>query len=49
LRQMGVRAITPAIHTNAMQAYDSLIKISELSDQIVALHDVSYKSVERIP
>lgn len=49
LRQMGVRAITPAIHTNAMQAYDSLIKILELSDQVVALHDISYKSVERIP
>jgi len=49
LRQMGVVAVTPAIHTNAMQAYDSLIKISELSNQIVALHDISYKSVERIP
>ncbi len=49
LRQMGVRAITPAIHTNAMQAYDSLIRIQELADQVVALHDISYKSVERIP
>lgn len=49
LRQMGVRAITPAIHTNAMQAYDSLIKIQELADQVVALHDMSYKSVARIP
>jgi len=49
LRRMGVRAITPGIHTNAMQAYNSLIKISELSDQIVALHDISYRSVERIP
>jgi hypothetical protein len=46
---MGVPAITPAIHTNAMQAYDSLVKISGLSNQIVALHDISYKSVERIP
>ena len=49
LRQTGVRAITPAIHTNAMQAYDSLIKIQELADQVVALHDISYKSVARIP
>ena len=49
LRQMGVRAITPAIHTNAMQAYDSLIKILELADQVIALHDISYKSVGRIP
>lgn len=49
LRRMGVRAITPAIHTNAMQAYDSLIKILGLADQVIALHDISYKSVERIP
>ena len=49
LRQMGVRAITPGIHTDAMQAYDSLIKLQELSDQVIALHDTSYKSMERIP
>jgi glyoxylase-like metal-dependent hydrolase (beta-lactamase superfamily II) len=49
LQQMGVRAIAPGIHTDAAQAYDSLIKLLELSDQAVALHDPSYKSVERIP
>ena len=49
LRQMGVRAITPGIHTDAMQAYDSLIKLQELSDQVIALHDMSYKLMERIP
>lgn len=49
LRQMGVRAITPGIHTDAMQAYDSLIRLQELSDQVIALHDTSYNSMERIP
>jgi N-acyl homoserine lactone hydrolase len=49
LRQMGVRAIAPGIHTNAMQAYDSLIAILERTDRVVALHDISYQSVERIP
>ena len=49
LSQMGVPAITPGIHTNPMQAYDSLIKISGLSDRIIALHDISYTSMERIP
>jgi len=44
-----MRVITPGIHTNAMQAHDSLIKLLELSDQVIALHDASYKSVERIP
>jgi len=49
LRQMGVRAITPGIHTDAMQAHDSLIKLLELSDQVIALHDAAYKAMERIP
>jgi len=49
LRQMGIRVIAPGIHTNAMQAHDSLIKLLELSDQVIALHDASYKSVGRIP
>jgi len=49
LRQAGVRAITPGIHTNAMQAYDSVIKVLELADQVIALHDISYKSAERLP
>lgn len=49
LQQMGVPAITPGIHTNAMQAYNSLIKVSELSNQVIALHDILYRSVERIP
>lgn len=48
MRQMGVPVITPGIHTNPMQAYDSLIKISGLSDRIVALHDISYSSMTKI-
>ena len=49
LRQAGVRAITPGIHTNAMQAYDSVIKVLELADHVIALHDISYKLAERLP
>ena len=48
LREMGVRAITPGIHTNAMQAYDSLIKLLEMSDQVISLHDTSYRSLEAV-
>jgi N-acyl homoserine lactone hydrolase len=49
LQDMGVRAIAPGIHTNAMQAYDSIIKTLEVSDQVVALHDMAYRSMETIP
>ena len=49
LTQVGVRAITPGIHTNAMQAYDSLIKLLELSDHVIALHEATYDTVESLP
>jgi glyoxylase-like metal-dependent hydrolase (beta-lactamase superfamily II) len=49
LKDMGVPAITPGIHTNAMQAYDSLTRIQEAADHVVALHDMSYRSAEHIP
>jgi N-acyl homoserine lactone hydrolase len=49
LKRMGVAAIAPGIHTNAMQAYDSLTRLLGLTDRIVALHDIRYRSVNRIP
>jgi N-acyl homoserine lactone hydrolase len=49
LREMGVSAIPPGIHTNAMQAYDSLTRVLDLTEQVVALHDISYQSMDRIP
>ena len=49
LRQVGIHAITPGIHTNAMQAYDSLIKLLELSDHVIALHESTYDTMERLP
>jgi N-acyl homoserine lactone hydrolase len=49
LKQMGISVITPGIHTNAMQAYDSLARILASAQQIVALHDMSYQSVGTIP
>jgi N-acyl homoserine lactone hydrolase len=49
LKQMGVVAIAPGIHTNSMQAYDSLIRILESADQVVALHDMAYRSMDIIP
>jgi hypothetical protein len=32
-----------------MQAYDSLTRIQEAADHVVALHDMSYRSAEHIP
>ncbi len=49
LQDVGIRAIAPGIHTNAMQAYDSIIKTLEASDQVIALHDMASASMETIP
>lgn len=49
LRQMGVRAIAPGIHINAAQGFDSLVRLQQLGAQVLPLHDISYRSVTRIP
>jgi glyoxylase-like metal-dependent hydrolase (beta-lactamase superfamily II) len=49
LKEMGVSAIPPGIHTDAMQAWDSLTRVQDLADRVVALHDISYRSVDRVP
>ena len=36
--------IVPTIHTNVLEAYDSLIKIKERADRVLPLHD-SYKNL----
>ncbi len=41
--------IPPGIHTNATQAYDSILKIKEIADIIVPLHEPTFADKETIP
>ncbi len=42
-------AITPGVHINAVQAYDSAQKIKEMADILIPLHDLSIGRMKRIP
>ncbi|MFC1488534.1 N-acyl homoserine lactonase family protein [Thermodesulfobacteriota bacterium] len=42
-------AITPGVHINVMEAYDSAQKIKEMADILIPLHDLSIGRLKRIP
>ena len=41
--------LTPGIHQNALQLFDSMLKVKETADTIVPLHESEFLEVERIP
>lgn len=41
--------IPPGIHLDAVQAYDSTLKIKNVADILVAVHDPSYFEIDSIP
>jgi len=41
--------IAPGVHTNVLEAYDSLLKIKEMADIVVPSHDPAFKNVRSIP
>jgi len=45
----GAGVITPGIHTNAIDAYDSVKRIKELADIPIPLHDKEYAYNRTIP
>jgi len=40
--------LTPGIHLNALQLFDSMLKVKETADIIVPLHESEYVEIERI-
>jgi len=41
--------ITPGIHTNPLDAYDSILRIKEMANIVVPLHDPEYLQKTGIP
>lgn len=41
--------IPPGIHVNATQAYDSMLKVKEIADIIVPLHESAFARKDAIP
>jgi N-acyl homoserine lactone hydrolase len=44
-----IPAIAPAIHSDLLQAYDSVVRIKELADIILPIHDPSFLTRSLIP
>ena len=42
-------AITPGVHINAIEAYQSIQKIREMADILLPLHDLSIGNMKQIP
>jgi glyoxylase-like metal-dependent hydrolase (beta-lactamase superfamily II) len=41
--------LTPGIHSDPMEAYDSLVAIKKLANTVIPLHDSRFQNVESIP
>ena len=44
-----IPVIAPAIHTNVFEAYDSLVRIKDLADIILPIHDPAFLTKDVIP
>jgi glyoxylase-like metal-dependent hydrolase (beta-lactamase superfamily II) len=42
-------AVTPGVHTDAIQAYESAQRVKEMADIIIPIHDISIGQRQRIP
>ncbi len=49
LKARGIQIITPGIHTNTLQAYDSVIRVKQIADIILPSHDAGFLVKDRIP
>jgi len=41
--------ITPGMHTNALEAYDSVLRIKEMADIVIPAHEPEFQSKSSIP
>ena len=47
--KMSTPVITPGIHTNVFEAYDSVLRIKELADIIIPNHEPEFRNKTSIP
>ena len=48
-KELGVEVITTGIVIDPIQCYDSLIKIKNVADIIIPIHDAEFLEVDKIP
>lgn len=49
MRRRGWEVAVPGIHQNALEAYDSVLKVKHRADIIVPLHEPKFIGIETIP
>jgi N-acyl homoserine lactone hydrolase len=49
LRTKGIEIVAPGIHTDLLEAYDSVLKVKHSADIVIPLHDPGFLEVDRIP
>jgi glyoxylase-like metal-dependent hydrolase (beta-lactamase superfamily II) len=49
IKAMEMEVIPPGTHVNAYDAYDIVLKVKEMADMIIPLHEPKFASVETIP
>jgi N-acyl homoserine lactone hydrolase len=45
----GLNIVAPGIHTDLLQAYDSVLRVKQMAKIIVPLHDPTFVGMDRIP
>jgi N-acyl homoserine lactone hydrolase len=45
----GLSVVAPGIHTDMLQAYDSVLRVKQLAKVIIPLHDPTFMQLDRIP
>ena len=48
MKAKGLEVVAPGINLNALQAYDSVLKVKKVADVIVPLHDICFMDKDRI-
>jgi glyoxylase-like metal-dependent hydrolase (beta-lactamase superfamily II) len=49
VREKGFEIVTPGIHMNVPQIYDSVLQVKRVADIIIPLHEPKFLEVDRIP
>lgn len=45
----GFKIVAPGIHTDLLKAYDSVLRIKEVADIVIPLHDPKFLEIDRVP
>ena len=45
----GLPVVPPGIHTDLLQVYDSEVKVKEIADIILPIHDAEFIGLDKVP